>query len=80
VALREVASLDGQARSWVALGDMLTRAGRTAEAVHAFRQGLWLHGQSGAEARARVVAELVLRIEPGDRLAARYARSEPWAA
>lgn len=73
LALRQLAALRGDAASWVALGDMLSRARRPEEAVVAFRRGLWLHRQAGATGRARTVARLILSIVPGDAHATRHA-------
>ncbi len=66
IALRERASLVGDAPSWVALGSMLLLARQNHEALRAFRQGLWLHRRAGAKGRARSVARLILQIDGHD--------------
>ena len=66
VALRERVELRGDAPNWVALGDMLRRAGRTGEALRALHQGLYRHRQSGALGRARTVARMIVELDPRD--------------
>ena len=73
VALRQLASLGGEARHWVALGHVLSKANKHSEAVDAWKQGLWLHKQSGASGRASTVAKLILQVDPSDRVALRAA-------
>ena len=63
VALQRLAAHTRQARDFVLLGDMLLRARRPVEAVLALRQGLYLHRQAGATARARTVARLLARMD-----------------
>lgn len=72
VALRERVALCGDAPSWVALGDMLRRARRMKEALHALKQGLYLHRRNGAHGRARTVARMIVALDPWDTQAARY--------
>ena len=72
VALRELAARTEEPAHWVALGHALGQARREDEAVVALRQGMWLHQQRGADARARTVARLILDIDPSDRKAERY--------
>lgn len=71
VALRQLAALDGRPAHWVALGDALRRARREREAIRALHQGLFLHSRAGADARARSVAQLILEMDPTDRVAER---------
>lgn len=71
VALRQLAALDGRPAHWVALGDALRRARREREAIRALHQGLFLHSRAGADARARSVAQLILELDPTDRVAER---------
>ncbi len=73
VALRQLAALGGEARHWVALGHVLSRANKHSEAIEAWKQGLWLHKQSGAERRAATVARLILKVDPSDRVAQKAA-------
>lgn len=73
VALRQLAALGGEARYWVALGHVLSRANKYSEAVEAWKQGLWLHKQSGADGRAATVAKLILALDPSDRTALKAA-------
>lgn len=72
LALRERVALTGDARSWVALGDMLRRARRVPEALHALRQGMYLHRQAGACGRARTVARMIVALDPWDTKASEY--------
>lgn len=71
VALRRLAGMDGEARSWVALGAMLRRARRPELALDALKQGMWLHSKNGAEGRARSVARLILELDPANARAQR---------
>ncbi|MBO6940318.1 MAG: hypothetical protein JJ863_35420 [Deltaproteobacteria bacterium] len=71
VALRELTALDGRPAHWVALGDALRRARKEREAIRALKQGLFLHSRAGADARARSVAQLILELDPTDRVAER---------
>jgi hypothetical protein len=71
VALRQLAALDGRPAHWVALGDALRRARKEREAIRALRQGLFLHSRAGADARACSVAQLILELDPSDRVAER---------
>lgn len=73
VALRQLASLGGEARHWVALGHVLSRANKHSDAVQAWKQGLWLHKQKGADRRAATVAKLILELDPSDRVALKAA-------
>jgi len=73
IALRELVAHKQDAASWVALGDMLVRARRNAEALQALRQGLWLHRRAGAAGRARTVARMIVALDPTDEKAARFA-------
>jgi len=73
VALRELAARTEQPAHWVALGHACALARRDEEAVRAYKQGMWLHGQRGADARARVVARLILELDPLERAATRLA-------
>lgn len=66
LALREYAALTGEARAWVALGDMLRRARRIPEAIDALRQGMYLHRRAGADGRARTVARMIVALDPWD--------------
>lgn len=69
--LRELAGLTGEAGAWVALGDMLRRAGRPGEALPALRHGMWLHRRAGGTRRARTVALMILQVDPDDAKVAR---------
>jgi len=71
VALRQLTALDGRPAHWVALGDALRRAQKDREAIRALHQGLYLHHRAGSEARARSVAQLILELDPTDRVAER---------
>jgi Flp pilus assembly protein TadD len=73
VALRELVTYSGDARSWTLLGDMLVRARRKAEAIAAFRQAMWLHNRSGSKLRARTVARLIVSLDPHDEKAVQLA-------
>ncbi len=64
VALRQMVALGGQARHWVQLGDALRRARKHPEALHALKQGLFLHEREGNPARAATVARLILAVDP----------------
>jgi hypothetical protein len=64
LALRERCAIVGDAASWVLAGAMWARAGRRDDAVAALREGMWLHQRAGSTPRARVVAELITRIDP----------------
>jgi hypothetical protein len=76
LALRERCALSGDAASWVALGDMLRRARRIPEALHAFHQALYLHRKNGAIGRVRTVARMIVALDPWDAKAARYTSVE----
>jgi len=52
---------------------VLSRANKHSEAVEAWKQGLWLHKQSGADGRAATVAKLILALDPSDRTALKAA-------
>lgn len=71
VALRQLAALDGSPAHWVALGDALRRARKEREAIRALHQGLFLHSRAGFDRRARSVAQLILELDPTDRVAER---------
>jgi predicted Zn-dependent protease len=73
LALRELVTLEDSPAAWVALGDMLARARRPDDALHALRQALWRHRRLGADARARTVARLIVAIDPSDGDARRFA-------
>lgn len=75
LALRQLAALTGAAADYVQLGAMLSRARRTDEAVLAFKQGLFLHRQAGAQKRATSVARLIVAIAPHDEKARALARA-----
>lgn len=64
LALRERCALVGDAPSWVVAGAMWARAGRKDDAVAALREGMWLHQRAGHPRRARVVADLIVEIDP----------------
>jgi len=64
LALRERAALQPEAASFVALGDMYRRASRTADAVAALKQGMYLHQQNGAMQRAQTVARMLVALDP----------------
>ena len=64
IALREHASLTGDARSFVALGDMLRRARRPAEAISALKQGAYLHRRAGSPRRAQTVERMIIALDP----------------
>jgi hypothetical protein len=63
LALRERASIVDDAASWVMAGAMWRRARRYADALAAFRHGMWLHQRAGATARAQTVARLIAEID-----------------
>ena len=71
VAQRELVALSGRPADWVQLGDMFDRAGRRADALQAYRQGLWHYRRLGEVGRARTVAGLVLELDPADSQAGR---------
>ena len=73
LALRELTTFRNDGATWVLLGSMLRRARREDEALHALREGLWLHRQAGNDLRVRSVARLILEIAPSDSKAARLA-------
>ena len=73
LALRELVALEGDAKSWALLGAMCARARRATDAIHAFKQALWLHRQAGADRRARTVARLLVTLLPHDEKLARLA-------
>ncbi|HJL17820.1 MAG TPA: hypothetical protein RMH99_19300 [Sandaracinaceae bacterium LLY-WYZ-13_1] len=73
LALRERAALVDDAKTWVALGDMLRRAGRAREALRALKQGMYRHRRAGASGRARTVARMIVALDPWDAKAARAA-------
>ena len=73
IALRQLAALGGEARYWVALGAVLSRGNKHSEAIDAWKQGLWLFKQSGANGRAATVAKLILELDPSDRTALKAA-------
>ena len=64
LALREHAALTGAAASFVALGDMLRRARRTAAAIDALKQGAYLHRRRGARRRAQTVERMIVGLDP----------------
>jgi len=73
IVLRDLVARHESAAAWVLLGDMLVRARRTDEGLDAFRQGLWLHRQGGADRRVRTVARLIVALDPADAKMARLA-------
>ncbi len=66
VTLRRLAGESGEARHWVQLGAALRRARREGPALDALKQGMYLHKRSGALQRARVVAQMILELDPAD--------------
>ncbi len=75
LSLRQLVSLDGRARSWVAFGAMLRRAKRYEEALEAYKQGLWLLRREGQDRRAFTVAKLILELSPNEPSASRVLRT-----
>lgn len=73
IALRQLAALGGEARHWVALGSVLSQGNKQTEAIEAWKRGLWLYKQSGADRRAATVARLILEVDPSDRTALKAA-------
>ena len=70
VALSMLANRTGEPRHYARLGAMWLVAGRSIEAILAFRQALYRHRRAGADARARTVARIIARVEPGHTRAA----------
>lgn len=64
LALRERAALTNEPAAFVALGDMLRRAHRVAEAVQALKQGMYLHRRRGARRRAKTVERMIVALDP----------------
>ncbi len=64
VLLRQAANLSDDACAWVRLGHVLSRDGRTPDALEALRRALWLHRRGGSIGRARTVAQLILALDP----------------
>jgi predicted TPR repeat methyltransferase len=61
IALAELAHREQDAATWVRLGVMLQRAGRTPAALDALKQGLWLLRMARNQRKAAVVAGLIER-------------------
>ena len=73
LVLREAVAMTGDAPGWTRLGAMLRRAGRTSDALHAFRQALFQFRREGQPGRSRTLARLIIELDPGDHKAARLA-------
>jgi len=61
IALAELANREQDAASWVRLGAMLMRAGKSPAAIDALKQGLWLHRRGYDQRKAAVVLALIER-------------------
>lgn len=73
-ALRLACSMrENDATLWTLLAVALQRMSRTAEALEALRQALWLRERAGDSARARVTRELLLAMRSGARLSVKAA-------
>ena len=73
LALRKLAGSSEEPRHWVALGHMWRRARRREQALHALKQGMFLHKRRGSGDRARTVARKILELDPQDSGAFRLA-------
>ncbi|MBC8069895.1 MAG: hypothetical protein IAG13_16275 [Deltaproteobacteria bacterium] len=62
IALAELAHREQDPATWVRLGAMLVRAGRTGPGIDALKQGQWLHRMRRNQRRAEVVAELIAQV------------------
>ena len=63
-ALREACLIDERdAARWTQYGAILSRLGRVDDAAQALRHALWLRRAKGDDARARVTAALLGRLE-----------------
>jgi Flp pilus assembly protein TadD len=73
LALREAAGLDQSGASFVRLAHGLLLVEKRDEALHALRQALYCFRHDDQRGRARTVAGLILKLDPGDRNARKRA-------
>lgn len=73
LALREAASLAADGPAYVRLAHVLERIGKHEEALQALRQALYCFRHEHQRGRARTVARMILRLDPGDASALRKA-------
>jgi Flp pilus assembly protein TadD len=78
LALREAVALDPSAARFTRFGVLLGQLGRTAEAVEALKQALFLFRSAGERGRARTVARLILSLDPAEPSALRSAARLGW--
>jgi hypothetical protein len=71
--MRETAAREGSGAAYCWLGDALLAADRPSEALEAFRQALYCFRHHDMRGRARSVARIVLKLDPGDSNARRRA-------
>ena len=70
-ALREATALSPSGATYTRLGHALLEAGKTDEALHAFRQALYCFRYDAMRGRARTVARMILELDPADAAAQR---------
>jgi Flp pilus assembly protein TadD len=73
LALREAASLSPHGPAFVRLAWVLERLGKHDEALQALRQALYCFRHDHQRGRARTVARMILKLDPGDTGAQRKA-------
>lgn len=73
LALREVAALEPTGSNYVRLAHALSEIGRRDDALRALRQAAYCFRHDDMRGRARTVAKLILRLDPGDASARRRA-------
>jgi tetratricopeptide (TPR) repeat protein len=73
LALREAAALDPSGPGFVRLAHVLLITGKRDEALHCLKQALYCFRHDDQRGRARTVARLILKLDPGDASALRRA-------
>lgn len=73
MTLREATALDGSGAMFTRLGYALTKAGKKDEAIHAFKEALFLFRHEDMRGRARTVARMILALDPTNTAALRRA-------
>jgi hypothetical protein len=73
LALREAAALDPSGPGFVRLAHVLLITGKRDDALHCLKQALYCFRYDDQRGRARTVARLILKLDPGDASALRRA-------
>ena len=73
LALREAVALDPTGAAYVRLAHVLLTLGKRDEALHCLKQALYCFRHDELRGRARTVARMILKLDPGDASAQRKA-------